>query len=276
MGKLAPWITAIIGVVLLIGVGVGCFFVLIRPRAAALEEVGKAAEAAQAKADTLPDVERKHKTTIAEWKRNQRKWEKLMEERSVPISFYAPIAAWVRLGKEYRTDLPRTVDRFIRASGVEIVQAASFPAPPAQPPTEPASGFLQIPEQQYITLAVRGSLEEIEKLYRSLDKFERVATIADLNLTGEGDQLEALFQMAFYLPVEVTPAAQAAAAVPAGMPGMPGMPGVPGMPGAPGMPGVPGMPGAPGMGVPPGMGGMPGAPPPMPPSGPSGGAAGGP
>ena len=80
------------------------------------------------------------------------------------------------------------------------------------PPAAPASGFLQEPGNQTINLTVRGSLANIERLYRGLPNWPRVVTVGSLSLTGEGDNLTATVPLTFYLLVEVPPGVAAAAA----------------------------------------------------------------
>jgi hypothetical protein len=89
------------------------------------------------------------------------------------------------------------------------------------PPAAPASGFMQIPNNQTITLTVQGTLTQIERLYRSLGSFERVVTVSNLVLEPvEGtNQLRAQVPFKFYLLVEA-PKGAAAPAAGSGPPGM--------------------------------------------------------
>ncbi|HCA48172.1 MAG TPA: hypothetical protein DEP45_12720 [Armatimonadetes bacterium] len=123
------------------------------------------------------------------------------------------IALWY----EYRHDLVPVIEDWVRSTGCTIESGASFPAPPMTPPTAPASGFMQIPAEQPVSLTVSGTLQQIERLYRSLDQFPRIVTISDLVLmpTGEGDRLQAPINLSIYLLVEAPAAPAPAAAAPA-------------------------------------------------------------
>ena len=76
----------------------------------------------------------------------------------------------------------------------------SIREPSPIPETPPANGFRRV---DTISLGIEGSLANIEKLYRSLSTFPRIATIEGLSLAGEGDTIQAQLDMTIYLLVEV-------------------------------------------------------------------------
>jgi len=250
MGRIPPIAIIIIGVVLIVGVSAGVFFMLIKPQQETLAQLQSNLEKEQAEAAQLDSVEEELARVDKKWDRLQDKLAAAQDERSIPISFTQPITAMITLWPEYRQTLPELIEEFVDASGCTLISGVSFPAPPNVPPPAPPSGFLQIPGGQQISLTVEGSLASIEKFYKSLRNFPRVVTVSSLSLSGEGDTITAQVPLTFYLLAEV-PAGAAPAAAGSGMPGM----GPAGMPGAPGAAPI-GPRGRPGRG--PGMAGAPG------------------
>ncbi len=240
MGRIPPIAIMIIGVVLIVGVSAGVFFMLIKPQQETLAQLQSNLEKEQAEAAQLDSVEEELARVDKKWDRLQDKLAAAQDERSIPISFTQPITAMITLWPEYRQTLPELIEEFVDASGCTLISGVSFPAPPNVPPSAPPTGFIQITGGHQISITVEGSLASIEKLYKSLRNFPRVVIVSSLSLSGEGDTITAQVPLSIYLLVEVPPAA-AAPAVGAGAYGMPGMGGMPGMPGM-GLPG--GMPGA--------------------------------
>ncbi len=253
MGKIPTVAIIAIAAVLVIGISGLAFWFMVKPQQAVLadlktqleQEEGVAAQLDQAKND-LAEVEEK-------WFKAQDELAEVAERKSIHISMYHPVMAMTAIWYEYREDLPAVVEKFVRDMGCTIEQGASMPAPPMNPPTVDASGFMQVPAGQTLNLTVSGTLESIERLYLGLSELPRVATIGSLSLSGTGDRLTAQIPLTLYIYVE---GAAAAAPAPAAGPGMdmmgPGMDmmGPPGMPGPPGMEGPP--PGAAPGGPPPG------------------------
>jgi hypothetical protein len=216
MGKFPP--IAIIGITVALAIGLSCvaFFVKMKPMKVQLADIEKNLSDEQAVADRKKQAEDALAQANVDWLQSQATLAVKMHTRGKPISFGEPIIAMIALWYEYREDLPPLIERFVQASGCTLVSGTSFPAPPMTPPAAPASGFLQEPGNQTINLTVRGSLANIERLYRSLPNWPRVVTVGSLSLTGEGDNLTATVPLTFYLLVEVPPGVAAAAAPAAG------------------------------------------------------------
>lgn len=247
MAKIPPIATIIIGIVLLLGLSAACFFLMIKPKSEELAAAQQKYETDKAKADTLPQVKQQYEIAVQDWMKAQVDLNQLMALRSTPISFYTPIPAWIALWQEYRVTMPGVIESFVKSFGLRIISGVPMPAPPGAPPPPPAGGYMSIPEGQ-VTLTVEGTLQQLERFYRSIKYCPRVMTVSGLSLSGTGTRLTATIPMNFYLLVETPPGAAPAAG--AGGPG-----GAP--PGAP-----PGMP-------------PPGAPPPSPSGGGGGGGGGG-
>jgi len=254
MGKIPPVAVIAIVLVLIIGVAVGVFFVLIKPAQAELSDLQGELEQVQSKADKLESAKQELIKVTGHWLGADTKLQKLMDKRSIKLSFAHPLPAlFASLWPEMRRNLADTVEQWVRDHGVKIISGDSIPAPPSLPPTPPASGFYQLAR---INLGIEGTLSDIEKLYRALPEFPRIATIEGLSLSGQGSTIRATLPMTIYLLVEVPPDLAAAGAAGAGMMGAMGGYGMPGAPPVPG--GMPTGAGAPFVPPPP--------PPPPPPS----------
>jgi|LSQX01.2.fsa_nt_gb Tfp pilus assembly protein PilO len=217
MGRIPTWAVILIGVFLLAGVGALVFMLMIKPERERLADLQTQLQAQTEIANRLDATKARLEEVTEQWLQAQDQVQALREARSIPISFGHPAGAMIALWYEYRHDLVPLIEDWVRSTGCTIESGATFPAPPMTPPTAPASGFMQIPAEQPVALTVSGTLQQIERLYRSLDQFPRVVTISDLVLmpTGEGDRLQAPINLAIYLLVEA-PAAPAAAAPAAG------------------------------------------------------------
>ena len=224
MGRMPIWAIIVAGVVLLAGANFACWHFLIKPRDAELAQASSAYQTAKTTADTLEQVRAENQAAKDQWAQAQADFARLMGTRSFPISFNMPTVAMIALWREYRERLPKELEKFILASGVQLVSGTSFPAPPGTPPPTPVGGFLHIPETT-LSLGVRGTMAQIERLYHSIASFKRVMTISSFGLSGQGDQLQAQVSMDIYVPVEVPPGTGAAAptggagAMPGGMAG---------------------------------------------------------
>ncbi len=245
---------ALIGVVLvlIIGVAAGAFFKLIKPAQAELSSVQAKLQQEQDKADKLESTKEDLIKVTGRWLGADTKLQKLMDRRSIKLSFGQPLPAlFASLWPEMRQNLSRAIEEWVADQGVKITSGDSIAAPPNLPPAPPSNGFYQVAQ---INLGIQGTLSDIEKLYRALPEFPRIATIEGLSLSGQGNTISATLPMTIYLLVEVPPGLAAAGAAGAGMTGAAGPWGqIPMGSGGPG--GIPMGPGGPGtMPVPAGPG----------------------
>ncbi|MGC9319877.1 MAG: type 4a pilus biogenesis protein PilO [Armatimonadota bacterium] len=204
MGRIPPIAVIAIGLVVVIGAGVAMFFFLHKPAYAELGELQEEYERTKGIADRLDDATAERDRVAAQWEEYKAELDELRAERSIPISFGHPAGAMVTLWYEYREYLPPLIEDWVESTGCTIESGASFPAPAMTPPSVPPSGFLQVPPQS-ITLTVSGSLSDIERLYRSLERFPRVVTVSQLVLEAAddtGNLLRSQVPMKFYLLVE--------------------------------------------------------------------------
>lgn len=232
MGRVPTFVIIIVGVVLILGVSALMMFMMLKPQQALLTDAQTKLNAEKEKAEDLADAETALADVKAEWDVKQADLNALSKARSIPISFAHPAGAMVALWYEYIEDLAPLIERWVESTGCTIETGASFPAPAMTPPTPPPNGIMQIPDGQTITLTVSGNLASLERLYRSLDQFDRIVTVNQLVLTaGEGDTLRAQVPFKFYLLAEVPSSMVAAApAAGGGGPQMDGMGGPEGMP----------------------------------------------
>lgn len=255
LGKIPLFVIPIVAVVLIVGISFATHKYYVTPLRDQLAKKQQEYMGLKQKADGLSSALKQLEDTTRQWKEAHAKLQQLMMTRSIPLSFYMPVEAMITLAYELRHDLGPVMTKWLESTGCTIESSVALPGPPGTPPMPPANGFYPI--AQNMSFTVRGKLEQIEQLYKSLKNCPRVVTISGLDLRrADGDDMLGSFTLNLYLLVETPPGAAMPAAA-AGAPGG-GMPGM-GMPGAPG--GMPGMPGAGAPGMAPGMGGGPGAPP---------------
>ncbi|MCK4324096.1 MAG: hypothetical protein KAW89_06160 [Armatimonadetes bacterium] len=248
MDRIPSGAVVAIVLVLIIGVAAGAFFKLIKPAQAELSSLQSKLEQEQATADKLESAKEDLIKVTGRWLGADTKLQKLMDRRSIKLSFGHPLPAlFASLWPEMRQNLAGTIEEWVADQGVRITSGDSIAAPPPLPPAPPTDGFYQVAQ---INLGIQGTLSDIERLYRALPEFPRIATIEGLSLSGQGNIIDATLGMTVYLLVEVPPGLAAAGAAGAGMMGGMGMGGPmmgPGMmgPGGPMM--APGGPMGPGM-----------------------------
>ncbi len=214
MGKIPP--LAIFGVtlVLIIGICVGAHFKLIKPKLAELAQLEAELEKETQKAAQLEPTKQELARVIAEWTALQDELAELQEKRGIPCSLSHPLPAlFASLWPELQEDLPEAFEQWMEEQDVTMTSGFSLPAAPSTPlpATAAPEGFMSVAN---LNLGVQGSLSDIERFYRGLGTFPRIATIGGLSLAGEGDRISATVPMAVYLLVEVPPTAAAAAARP--------------------------------------------------------------
>jgi Tfp pilus assembly protein PilO len=244
LGKLPIFVIPLVAVVLIGGLSFGAHKMLIVPKKETLAAKEKELSDLETKARQLDSVKRQLAEVEQKWMQANRDLQHIMETRSIPLSFAMPIEAMLTIAYELRHDLGPVLTQWIESTGCEIVSGASLPAPPGSPPPPPPTGFVTIADNLSIT--VRGTLEQLETLYKSLNQCPRILTVKGLSMKAEGTAMSATVPLTVYLLAEVPPGAAAAAAAAPGAPGMMG----PGMPGAPAMPGGPEAPGGPAAGPP--------------------------
>lgn len=239
MGKVPTLAILGIVVVLVIGISVAAFYLLIKPKKEELGKLRADLEAEKAVVAQKAQAEADKAAVEAAWLKAQAELEALRERKSIHISLYQPLLAMTAIWYEYRDELPKAVQTYLEKQGVTIEQGASIPAPPLAPPTVPSSGFMQVPSNAPLNLSVRGTLAQIQNVYRNLAQLPRVATIGALSLSGTGQQLTATFPLSLYILVEgaealAPPPAPAAAGPGAAGPAGPSPEGAPPEAGKPG------------------------------------------
>jgi hypothetical protein len=243
MSKLRPIYVLIPGVVLVIAAICVFAFVLLPPVTKEIDKVSKDRDTEQQKADQKSQAEKRLADAKRKLAEQTVKLEHFMRTRSIPLSLYEPNEAMIKYWYELQEDLAPALEEYITASGCRIIQGAALPAPQMSPPTMGASNFIRVPQQGALSFTVQGTMEQLRKLYTSLNQFKRVATIEPLDLrpVGSGEELQANVNIVVYILAEgPETAGGGGGAAPGGAPGMPGMSGM----GAMGGSGMPSMPGA--------------------------------
>lgn len=252
MGKVPTLAIVAAAIVLVIGMSVAVFYLLIKPKKEVLTKLRADLVTEQQKVAERPQADAALKAVNIAWLKAQVDLAALREKKSPHISLYMPLLAMTAMWYEYRDDLPKAVQAYLEAQGVSIQQGASIPPPPLTPPTVPGSGFMQVPSAAPLSLTVKGTLAQLQRVYENLSQLRRIATIGSLSLSGTGQELTATIPLSLYILVEgaeavAPPPAPAAAG---GGPGGPGGPegAGPSGPGGPGDGEPPSPPGAKGKG----------------------------
>lgn len=214
MGRIPTFVVIIIGVVLIVGLSALMIFVVLKPQQEQLTDLEQKLDSEKKVAARIEQAEQGLADVTQEWLTKQKELARLMATRSIPISLGHPAAAMVALWYEYREDLPPLIERWVESCGCVIESGVSFPAPEMTPPAPPPGGFMQVPGGQTITLTISGSLVDLERLYRSLNRFPRIVTVGELVMEGVGNNLRARVPLKFYLLCEVPRGVAAAGAGP--------------------------------------------------------------
>ncbi|MGQ9732257.1 MAG: hypothetical protein ACUVX8_13425 [Candidatus Zipacnadales bacterium] len=204
MSKLRPLYVIIPGIVLIIGAICVFAFVLLPPVNEQIKTVTEERDKEKGVAETRPQVEARLEEAERKLDEQTAKLTTYMRTRSIPISTYQPVEAMIKFWYELQEDLAPALEEYIESSGCRIISGAALPAPTMAPPTLGPSNFIRIPQSGALNFTVRGTMEEIRKLYTSLNKFERVATIEPLDLTpvGSGEELDANVNIVVYILAE--------------------------------------------------------------------------
>jgi len=116
--------------VLIIGVAVGGFFKLIKPAQAELSSVQAKLQQKQDTADKLESAKEELIKVTGRWLGADTKLQKLMDRRSIKLSFGQPLPAlFASLWPEMRQNLARTVEEWVTDQGVKITSGDSIAAP---------------------------------------------------------------------------------------------------------------------------------------------------
>lgn len=280
----SPLYFILVAVILIPGLAFLGYWFLVKPQDKKISDLRAAIENERKDANQKEAAQDELQRTKREWEAAHDGLAQKMDERSIPLSMGHPLIAMINLWQEVREDLPRLVEKFIEQSGCVLVQGGPGWSPPMTPfPANTqwiklplgsgAAAGATISGSGDAPLYVAGTIEDVERLYKSLRNFPRILTIHNLRLfpvrylvgtpiydlvrqvldKPEGEIVVAPITLSIWLMCEAEEGAGAAAG--GGGMGGPGGPGGP--PGGPG--GAPGGPGGPG-GAPGGPGGGMGAP----------------
>lgn len=237
-------------------VGVGMFFLLLKPRMEELSQVRAKLAERQAVANQLEsarlDLAQARQENL-EARLDYRRYE---ESKMPVLSFQDRTAGMIALWREHAEVLGPLIEKWPRKFGVDLQTQISVPAAVADPNALP-SGLIQIPIGE---ITVRGDYQSILNHMRGWNRFNRLVRVGPPNLSGISPNLTATYDLTVMFYPRTEPGDQVAMAAPAAQAGQGGAAGPMGAP--PPMPAPPGTPqGAPPM-PPPAPGGAAEAPPP--------------
>lgn len=258
LDKLTRLQVVIIGVVLVLIVGLGMFFLLVKPRMAKYEEVDKTRQQVVAKAAELPKRQSELEQAERDRLQAQLDYRKYEDSKMPNISFADRAQGMIALWREQAEVLGPMLENWPRRYGVDLANNVAIPAATTSP-NDLKDDLQRIPVGQ---MTVRGDFFDIMRSIEGWNSFGRLVEVGPVTISGISPDLTGTYDLSvLWFPrgkagpqVAMAPA-QGAAQPQGGAPGAaPPLPNVPAAPPAP-------MPPAAGPTVPAATGG---APPPAP------------
>ena len=249
MSKLRSLHVIIIGAVVCVIVGVGLFFVLIKPTRVKIAETQQQYDASKQIADQEPQALRERDKAIEESQKAQLEYAKYQKSKMPNIDFTDRGQGMLDLWKEQAIILGPLVQKWPSKNNVRLISAIQVPAPPVNP-NMVQTEIIEIPLGP---VQIMGSFDKILKSIEAWNNFNRLVRIDYPSLQGSSPNLVSQFNITVYIFPRGKPGPQIQIAGQGGTTGVPGMPG--GMP----MGGTPPGPMPPGVGAPPPMPAGPGA-----------------
>jgi len=246
LSKLTRVQVLIIGCLVSIIVGVGMFFLLVRPRMQKFAEVDaklKERQQVAAQLETAKADLEKAKLENLQARLDYRYYE---ETKMPVISFNDRTQGMIALWRERAEVLGPMIEKWPRKFGVELRTDIKIPPGPTNP-NAVSDKLIEIPLGQ---MTVTGNYRAILNHLHGWNRFGRLVRVDPLTLTGTNPVMTATYNLTVFefprggLGPNVAMAGDAAAQT-GGAPGMPSaFPGGPGGPGSGMMPPSPGGPGA--------------------------------
>lgn len=183
LSKIKSLHVIIIGAVVAVIVGVGLFFVLIKPLKAKIKETEAKWKASAEIAAQEPAARRELDQALKEKAETEVKYSRYQASKMPDIDLSNRENALLQLWKEQCLVLGPLIEKWPRRTGVQLLTGVSVPAPPVNPnvlQTEPPT------ELQIGTLQVRGPFRKILDHLRSWNRFNRLVRIDMPTLVGPG------------------------------------------------------------------------------------------
>ncbi len=189
MGKLTKIQVIVIGVVVTLIVGVGMFFLLIRPRAQQLNELETKLQEREAVAARKPQAEKDLQRAKLENLQARLDYRHYEVTKMPAVSFSDRTEGMIAMWRERSEVLGPMVEHWPRKFGVDLLN--DIPIPPASSdPNSYADGLIRIPIGP---ISVRGDYHSILRHLKGWNKFGRLVQVEPMSLSGVSPVLTATY-----------------------------------------------------------------------------------
>ena len=195
LSKIKKLHVMVLGVLACVVVGVGFFFLLIKPVAAKKAQVQKDLEASKQVADQLPSAMRaldEAKKTVA---KEQAKLGAYERSKMPNLSFASRDTGMVQLWHEQVEVLGPTLVRWAPKGGVRLISDVSVPAPPTNP-NDIATDLIKVPIGK---LDVVGDFQSIMNHIRAWNACPRLVSVDKPSISGMSPYLKATYDLTVYI-----------------------------------------------------------------------------
>ncbi|MEI6914430.1 MAG: hypothetical protein WCL39_04790 [Armatimonadota bacterium] len=195
MGKLTKLHVTIIGVVLCLVVGLGMFFLLIKPANEQLADLQTQYEARKAIADQLPQAKVELVKARQAQLQAQLDYRKIEDAKMPVVSFTDRAQGMIAMWREQAEVLGPMLENWPRRFGVDLMNSISIPAASTNPNSF-ADGLTKI---GIGSISVRGDLPSILRHIEGWNKFGRLVQIDPVSITGVSPSLSASYNVTVLL-----------------------------------------------------------------------------
>jgi len=221
ISKLRRQHVVILGAVACVMVGIGMYYLFIKPIDQQIAQIDKQYQASKLVADTLPSAQQELAAAIREVNDNQARLAKYERTKMPNISFAQRDRGMIDLWHEQIEVLGPILVRWASRGGVSFTSDFNLPAPTTNPNDLPTD-IIKIPVGR---MTVVGSFRSIMRHIREWNNCPRLAQIDRPSLTGISPALTASYDLTVYIFPRGSAGPQIQMA--GGTSGVPGAPGAP-------------------------------------------------
>ena len=185
----------IIGAVVCVIVGVGLFFVLIKPMKATIAQTQAQYDASKQVADQEFSARNERDKAIEEAKKTREDYTYFQRTKMPDIDMTDRGQAMLALWREQSIALGPLLQKWPKRTGVRLRTAISVPSPPVNPNGLPAE-IIEIPIGN---LEVQGDFSKILSHLKSWNYFNRLVKIDLPNLTGPSPFMVSQYSLTVYI-----------------------------------------------------------------------------
>jgi len=223
LSKIRSLHVIIIGAVVCVIVGVGLFFVLIKPMKARISEIQSQYNASKQVADQEFSARNARDKAVEGSKKAQEDYAYFQRTKMPDVDFSSRGEGMLELWREQSIVLGPLIQKWPKRTGVRLLSALAVPAPPVNPNILQTE-LIEIPIG---AVQVQGPFNKILEHLQSWNYFNRLVKIDLPNLVGPSPSMTSQYNLTVYIFPKGKPGPQiplAGQAVAGAMPGMAGYP----------------------------------------------------